>query len=330
MIRRIDLHIGDCRTASTALQTALVTGGVRGGIYPGRGLNHNELARALADGVPQKAHELLAAYAQEAEERGAQRIVLSAEHLEFVDPSEVAELLGDYEEVHIHALIRPHADAILSRYCEHIKLGDALGPLRKFTDRMIERRRLRYYERLERWKLAFGSRFHADVFDARGLGQLVEQLGGDAEKGLPRRNESLKLEELALLRWTHLRLKDLGIKRGDRGRFGRIMARALVQRKAPRGSDVYLPSGIAEIVRQEFLDDAKMLDADWFGGTRFVDAIKRAEINAIDRPLRLQAELYFRDEELSAAGEAAYAMSELPNSATRDEILDVIFVPNKA
>lgn len=330
MIRRIDLHIGDCRTATTALQTALVTGGVARGIYPGRGLNHNELARALADGVPQKARELLGLYGQEAEEKGAERVVLSAEHLEFADPLVVAELLSDVAEVHVHALIRPHADAILSRYCEHIKLGDALGPLRKFADRMIERRRLHYAKRLRQWKTVFGAGFHADVFGAEGLAQLVERLGGDATNGLPRRNESLKLEELAFLRWTHLRLKDFGVKRGERGRFGRIVARSLVQREGPRGNDVYLPAGIAALVQQEFSEDARVLDREWFGGGQFTDAIARAEANAIDRPLQLQAELYFSAAELEAAERAARAMAELAHSATRDEILDVIFVPNTA
>ena len=330
MIRRIDLHIGDCRTATTALQTALVTGGIAGGLYPGRGLNHNALAHALTEGTPQKARALVAAYLAEAEEKGAERLVLSAEHLEFAEPEAVAALFPKEVEVQVHALIRPHAGAILSRYCEHIKLGDALGPLRKFADRMIERRRLLYHERLGRWRAVFGAGLSVDAFDVDGLGRLVTRLGGDATKGLPRRNESLKLEELALLRWTHLRLKDLGIKRGERGRFGRIMARALVQRGGARGSDVYLPKGIAALVQSEFLEDAGLVDRHWIGGTGFVDAIARAEAAAIDRPLQLQAELYFSATELAAAEAAARAMSELAHSATRDEILEVIFVPNRA
>lgn len=326
MLRKIDLLIGDCRTGTTALQAAIVTGGLRDGLYPGRGLNHNEFARAVNDGVQQKAREVFETYLNEASEKGTERLVLSAEHLEFCDPQVVADLLSPVAEIQVYSVIRPHGSALLSRYCEHIKLGDALGPLRKFSDRMIERRRLLYAERLARWKSVFGGALNVSIYSEAALQDLLITLGGNGV--IPRKNESLFLEELAFLRWTHLRLKALGIKRGDRGRFGRILTQSLSQRSGREGTPVYLPLGIADLIQAEFSEDAAQLDQEWFGGETFSSALKSDRKSAVDRPLQLQAELYYSSSVLAEADRAAQAFAELPYSATRDDILEVMFLPN--
>jgi len=329
MIEQIDLHIGDCRTGTTALQSALVTGGVRGAIYPGRGLNHNEFARAILDNVPSKASAMLKDFATEARAKGVRRLVLSAEHLEFSNPEDVRQALVSEcpdAAIVVHMLVRTHADAVLSRYAEHIKLGDALGPLRKFSERMIDRRRLHYPERLERWGLVLGSGFKPAVFDEHAPQTLLQNLGGEA-KAMPVKNARLFIEELAYLRWTHLRLKELGVKRGERGRFGRILAHGLRTREARSGTDIYLPTGIAQLMHETFGHDAAALDQTWFEGNRFTSGLANAARGAIDRPLQLRADLYFSQDQLALADGMARDMSEMPHGASRDDILEVLAIP---
>ena len=158
MTRRLVLHIGDCKTGSTILQTMLARGdctpeGLRL-FSPGNGA-HGALARSLGDRkalYPARWNGI----ARRLAETDWDIAVLSSELFEFIKPAKVARAVDTHlaalaDEIEVVAYVRPHVGRVLSQFAENLKLGHDTGTLEEFVTRFLDRGRLHFADRLAAW-----------------------------------------------------------------------------------------------------------------------------------------------------------------------------------
>lgn len=290
MARRLILHVGDCKTGSTILQTMLARGdctaqGLRL-FSPGQGM-HGALARALGD-RPQLYPARWEGIARRLAEAEWDVAVLSSELFEFINPRKVARAVERHlapldVELTVLAYVRPHAGRVLSQFAENIKLGHDTGDFPDFLDRFIAAGRLRYADRLTGWRDAFGAALTVRPFERGHLvkGDVRHDFLHHMLKGAPYRltdsgqddNAALPLADLALLR--HLQRRFDGQPMDNRVTFGKQFGRLL--RASPGGSEkLRLSDGLYARLRDHCAADAAALDADWIGTPCFVPALDAA------------------------------------------------------
>lgn len=282
---RLVFHIGHHKTGSTSIQDAFATGEVkipgRRILYPSM-LNHNYLrihfdalineqkARKDQPGQPGFAGlaKLLAA-------GGIDDMVLSGEEFESTRPGQLHKILKQYllsyvDTYSIICYIRPHAGRLLSNYAEAMKTGRFDGSLEQYRERVARDNRLRYAQRVPRWAEHFGDAFHARIMAPGELyrDSVLEDFvrvafGADAENAVITKgkasNESLGLEDLALLRLFHRQLASREIP--IRHVFGWEIARLLGNESAPGPrTKLMMHRAVAEKVLRDYRDDARQMD----------------------------------------------------------------------
>lgn len=331
MSGRLVLHIGDYKTGSTAIQTMLAQGdcqpeGLRLFTYGATG-NHSGLARslnarkALYPGRWQVAERKLA-------EADWDVAVLSSELFEQSAPMDVATAIQTHfpqywEDLTVIAYIRPHFSRMLSQCAENLKLGYETGGFDSFLDRFRRVDRLRYFQRMERWRKAFGPRLIVRPFlrDRLAGGDVRRDFLDQALRGVPYRlsdrgpddNASLPLAELALMRRLQRRFhSDAAIHLDNRTAFGKQFGLLLRQFPAKRPeARLRLPLAWYEALREEFALDAQRMDAAWFAGPCLAPQIERAGSNVTKEAQSLKAETYFSEETLRQADIWADMMARL-------------------
>lgn len=317
MSRRLVLHIGDCKTGSTILQTMLARGDgqplSQTLFTPGQGV-HGALARGLGDrkslypdrwqGVARRLNNAQWDVA-----------VLSSELFEFIRPNAVARAvrnhLPDYaENTTVVAYVRPHIGRVLSQFAENLKLGHDTETLAAFVDRFVAAGRLQYAERLSRWKDAFGDRLVVRPFvrDRLQAGDVrhdfLTLLFGDGQYTLrdsgQDSNAALTVPDLAIMRLLQRRFAVAGdMPMDNRVAFGKRFGQLL--RYTPPGvatEKLRLPRAEYDRLKDACKQDAMRMDADWFGGPCFVPELERAGAETIDAPQSLEASDYHGPETL--------------------------------
>lgn len=280
--RKIVLHVGDMKTGSTSIQAALAGGSFpETGLslhYPGNKLNHNFLRQAMRT-MTDAPRPMVAELRNQMRTHSADVCVISAELLSLGEPEVIrhefeayfADLADDYEVLHY---IRPHIEAVVSRYSEAVKIGLSAGSLDAHIDAAIESDDYYHARRLDAWRGAFGARYHvrpmirselvrgdvvADFFEA-----LLGQLPANWETP-PSNNESLPAEALALLQQIQTSAQHLPqALRSPLGReFGRIYNETVGKRARSR---VQVSTEQAQRLAAAFTDDARELDLRHFPG----------------------------------------------------------------
>lgn len=326
MVRELIIHIGDCKTGSTAIQTCLASGGfeVPGGeiFYPTQ-FNHNPLAQSLSDQpamAPQRAflkarfREVARAMAQSDARWG----VISAELFEFVAPHRLAEELqrhmpGHAGRTRLIAYVRPHHSRIVSAYAERIKKTGGPPTMATFFDNRHKTGQLACFDRFSAWRSVFGTALRVKPFveDRLTGGDVVKDFlsfvsgSGDVKvHQTPRRNSSLSLRNLVMLRVAHQRLgahPDLNgpLLAQVRQQLGWHMAPYLSALE-PAGSErLLMPRRLAERVRAAYREDAAAMDEAFFRGRPLSDRLESAPEQASDRPQSLKPEDHFDAEEIA-------------------------------
>lgn len=303
MPRRLILHVGDCKTGSTLLQTMLARGdcapeGLRL-FSPGQGV-HGALARALGD-RPQLYPARWEGIARRLSEADWDVAVLSSELFEFINPRKVARAVETHlaplnAELQVIAYVRPHAGRVLSQFAENLKLGHDTGDFSEFLTRFIAAGRLNYAARLEAWRGAFGPAFTMRPFDRSELarGDLRHDFLSFALNGAPYAladsgqddNASLSLPDLALMR--HLQRRFAGMPLDNRVTFGKQFGRLLRARPQP-AEKLRLPRALYDQIAETARKDAATLDADWVKHPCFAPALERAAADWADTPQSLEA-----------------------------------------
>jgi hypothetical protein len=315
MVDEIVFHLGDCKTGTTSVQTVLARGawtlGGQAGsgiAYPAR-VNHIPLAKTLS--VPaEAAHEAerFGAVREAFEQSDAAHGIISAEHFEFVDPEAVARAIdrhfGAWQgRIRLVAYVRPHADRLVSTFAERSKKGLFMQPLAAMHNRLVDDRLLFYTPRFEKWRALFGEAFTLRPFlrDRLWQGDVVQDffhyvLGGDGfEITRPTdQNESLSVEDIAMMRAIHTRIRKRHPElRATQQSLGWYLSDLLGKTPHPEGTKPRLHRVLADQVVATYAEDAAALDAAFFDGTPMSDALARAPEKAIEAPQSFDAETYF-------------------------------------
>ncbi|SFH66736.1 hypothetical protein [Albimonas pacifica] len=319
MTDRLLIHLGDCKTGTTAIQNVLKQGAWSAEglswtypVDPDR-LHHCILASTLhkpklkASRAPiwGRVNRRLAA-------SDADLGILSGEWFEFVDPALMQRTLERFlpdlaPDARLIAYVRPHAERVLSSFQERTKLGQFKGSLDEFHDRVLGRGRFNYAPRLRRWREVFGDRYEVRPMIREVLkdGDVVHDFLDFATQGRPftvddgagggmQANESVSVQDLAWLRALH-RTRQLPQQ------VGRRAARALQSCGRP-GDKLRLDAGLLERVRAAYLEDARILDAEFFGGGGapgpMEAAFDRAAETALETPQDVSPERWYDAGEL--------------------------------
>lgn len=314
MTKQLFVHVGDCKTGSTTIQTMLAEQAyaidATRVCYPGPKLQAS-LARTLTSrrDVFEKRWSNLA---QKLAGEDWDVAVVSSELFEFVPPKALAQALESFlpeyaAAARIVAYIRPHAGRLVSQFAENLNLGHDTGDFQACYDRLVQQKRLEYAPRLERWRAVFGDRLTVRPFSRDQLA------GGDVRRDfltLMARgaavsldsaidtNDSLPLSDLALMR---LLQRDFiaaqGAGQPGQVAFGKNFARLLRARPTTRAPEkLRLPRGIHDDMIDRFGADAAEMDRVWCDAPCFVPALAAAGENTCDPAQSLEAGDHFDPE----------------------------------
>ncbi|GIT90464.1 hypothetical protein JANAI62_00540 [Jannaschia pagri] len=299
---KLIVHIGDCKSGSTAIQSVLQRGSYRY-IEPGapslryalggrrKGLNHHRLSNSLhLENHAKIKDEAWGRFAEEVAACKDDLIVISSERFEFCDPAIVANQLRKVLPEHIHrtmrviAYVRPHAQRLLSGYAQQVRQGLFEGSLEAFLDHVTDEARFAFAPRLERWQAAFGQALTLRVMDRTSLeGACVvhDFLAFCAEKRatprvdlIPTANTSLNPFGLATMRALSAELK-------RRNPAPNAERQALLQHLATQLEDtdgfgtgsLRVPARLADRVDAAFAEDAATCDRLFFDGTPLTQSL---------------------------------------------------------
>lgn len=311
------IHLGDRKTGSTAIQYALAAGAVRApGLRIGYAapINHIPLARSMIE--PAEARHRAARLARAlapARDGTADVTIVSAEDFEVVDPRVLRDALDRHApdlagRIRLIAYVRPHAERLLSSWAERVKQGHFLGTPAELFERSQKRSLLRYAPRFRLWRDTFGDAFtlRPMIRDRLKGRDVVADFADFALQGAPFRladppaaNESLTLQDLALMRALHLHFGP-EIVRGKASHAQRAagwaFARILASMPPPSGGTrPALDRALAGRVQAACAADAAALDADFFAGqgAPMTAALEAAMARAVAAPQSIRAEDHF-------------------------------------
>lgn len=312
---KLVFHLGDMKTGSTAIQTALSSKGWKCDsvklLYPaGSRVSHITFAQSLSGRVDaSRTAKLANAIADEiAAHPEADVAVISAEHFENVDPKALksaieAHFPGKLETARFIAYVRPHADRFPSTYAERVKTGMFVGTLEELYAVLHARENFVYTPRFTAWRETFGSAFELRpmIRDLLYRKDVVADFMSFALQSedftlseAPDANESLSLENLSIVREFHVKLND-GKNKGlpYQSTVGRALARRMNESAFREGTKVRIHRSLAEKVREQYAADAAALDAAFFTGTPMSDALKAAPGKAVAEAQSVRIEDHF-------------------------------------
>lgn len=315
------IHIGDHKAGSTSIQTACSSGRVRLKdhklFYPAS-LNHNYLRDAIMGkekaaartGKPGKPD--LEQLAKEIGGSDADCIVISGEAFEAVKPSMMKDVVDQYfrpvvDDVRIIAYVRPHAARFLSSYAEQTKIGQLQSDLNTHFQKTKASGRLLFSPRFEAWRNAFGDALivrpllRGALRDGDVVHDFIHSSFGDitfeVDDG-PKDNESLKLEDLMLVKLLQSRLSNArwGVRHG----FGWELARTLGGVPRPGGATkLELHKDLARKIADTYADDARQMDEIYFSGAPLLmGELDEAVALARDTPQSTDPTDYFSQDEV--------------------------------
>lgn len=309
MVERLIFHIGDRKSGTTSIQSALLRRiwecpTVRL-IYPAT-FNHTGLAKAFLPKErarkPEALENRFTRVAEDiAKDPDADVAVISAEAFEDTDPQDLTAAIATHmpqwaDRAEVIAYVRPHAERVVSSWAQQVKMGLTSGTLEEFHTGTLSRGRFFYAPRFGRWRDAFGDRFtlrpmvRSDLRKGDVVADFLHFALGGADytlQGEPLRNTALSLGDLALL---HRVQTGMG-PNPDRERIfhdiGDHLAAYLsgTPAKTPAGAGAArarMHRALAEQTAADYREDAQTLDAEFFDGTPMADALAAAVAAAPD------------------------------------------------
>ncbi len=333
---RVIFHLGDKKTGSTAIQTAIAakawTCDTVSLLYPGNDrVNHIALAKSLHRrlGARDTTRRHFSGVANEIRKHNPDVAVISAEDFEDVDPEilkeAVEKFMPEYAEgAQYMAYVRPHAERLASSYAERVKAGGVMETMDELYTRFHNTRMLVYRPRFERWRTAFGAAFvlrpmirellyQQDV--VQDFLQFALQTDDFSVIKVPNANESVSLENLAILHSLQQALRSDDTERNDvQPAFGRYVARYMNRSAFSKGTKVQFHRALAERMVADCMMDATKLDAGFFSGTPMADALRMAPSKAVDLPQSIALKDHYSDREQFLIGLWVHQISSFVRS----------------
>ena len=316
---KLVFHLGDMKTGSTAIQTALSSKGWKCDsvklLYPvGSRVSHITFAQSLSGRVDgSRTAKLARSIANEINRNpDADVAVISAEHFESVDPKVLKQTIETYfpgalETARFIAYVRPHADRFPSTYAERVKTGMYVGTLEELHAVLHARESFVYTPRFTAWRETFGSAFELrpmirDLLYRKDVVADFMSFALQTEdftlSDTPDANESLSLENLSIVREFHVKVNE-GKNKGlpYQSTIGRALARRMNESAYREGTKVRIHRSLAETVREQYAADAAALDAAFFSGTPMSDALNAAPGKAVAEAQSVRIEDHFSTRE---------------------------------
>lgn len=323
---RLVLHLGDHKTGSTSIQSALAAGLVHAEglrlcypLGPARRPHHNHLVRAMRSVRYNPAREIeIVEYAAEIRAAGADVTILSAESFEAIRPGIVRRMLDKHlpefsGRTSLVVYLRPHAERLVSSFAEQVKQGFFHGDLEAFLAAAREDGWLSYAPRLRRWRDVFGDALTVRPMIRSRLkdGDVVADFLACALPGhqvtrpdMDPQNAKAGIAHLAVL----LALQAAVAPLRGRGRgsdepmkvLGWRAARMLADDPAP-GPAPALHRALAETMVAAYAEDAAAVDAEFLGGEPVMSAaLAGAPARAVPEAQSLRLEDHFSPQTVAA------------------------------
>ncbi|NRB19375.1 MAG: hypothetical protein HRU33_17840 [Rhodobacteraceae bacterium] len=335
MINELIIHLGDTKTGSTSIQSALASNICKASgvsfTYPTR-FNHNGLAATLFR--KRRFEDRAAAFKKiyvAFQKSDADYGIISAEHFQMVDPNELHQAIETYwpdlaDRVRLVAYVRPHADKFLSSFSEHVKLGAMKTTVEEAFLAATNTGRFDYTPRFEAWREVFGDRFElrpfvrAQLFRSDVVADFFKFVlqAETFELGtIVSANTSLTVSQLSLLREVHIRVnKGLRPRNGPRVKdaqsaLGRIVAEHLQSNGLGKNSKTLrIPTVLADQFIERYAVDAAALDEIFFEGSPMSDAMEKIHLKATTDDQSLNAADHFTADVISSVHVFADLMAE--------------------
>lgn len=318
MVRQLFLHVGDCKTGSTILQTMLAQGDCTPQrtrlFYPGQGA-HGQLARSLGDRRKDLYPARWNGIARRLGGTDWDVAVLSSELFEFISPDRVAEAVRVHlpehaDSLRVIAYVRPHASRFVSQFAENLKLGHSTGNLEEFHDRFVPAGRLDYATRLGKWRDRFGDRLivrpflRARLRDGDVRRDFLSLILGGEEYTLRDSgqddNAALPVADLALMRMLQRRFHDLTeVDVEARVAFGKHFGRLLRDLPSTLPAEkLRLSHSIYARLLETCRSDAEQVDSEWFDTPCFLPELEKAAADVAETAQSLEPADYHGPETL--------------------------------
>jgi hypothetical protein len=308
MPEELIIHLGDCKSGSTSIQTILFrkawTSQNHTIAYP-EGFNHIKLAKSLYQRNTLSAQpKIYKKIRKSILASDASTAILSGEAFEYVDPQLVEYAINTYlpefkNSVRLISYFRPHAARLLASYSERVKKGGFIGSLEEFIDLFDQKKILAYAPRIRRWKNIFGDRYEARPMIPSVLksNDVVHDffsfaLGDDDFEftETTRHNESVSLQDLSVFRYIHQKLSDLDPQKvliDQRKRFGSHLSMIMADIPLQNPLKLQLHKSLAQKVIDIYSDDAKKIDEKYFHAPLMQSALESAFDKALEAPQSL-------------------------------------------
>jgi len=315
---RLVIHIGDIKTGSTSIQNALRLQEARvpETLFFGVPANHNLLASCLTDPLQmEQADEIYALLGRTLSTMTAQTGVISAEMLEFVDPTVFRAMLtkhfaGLASRLSIIAYVRPHGERVLSGFTEETKKGDFTGSLDAYCAKQLAKGTLLYKKRFDAWRATFHDKLQIRAFVPSALvhNDVVSDFFANAlNLNVPANappehaNTRLSVENLSLLRHLHITWRNWSETPAVPGAdaFGWHVAPLLGRDISFGNTPVAVHADLAEQITQTCREDAIAMDDAYFRHAPMTEALNQFRQDAIDRPQSFDVETYFNREQIA-------------------------------
>lgn len=315
MVKELIIHLGDCKTGSTAIQSCLLDNAYKLSnatiCYPPR-FNNNPLAWTLSTLPNRSEHrnhreERFKRFGDRLDESDADFGVISAEDFEFVRPEELKEALDEFwpqyeNRTRFVSYVRPHTGRLLSGFAEDLKQTGNDGDLLSFFHHRLMGGHFDYAPRFLGWREVFGDAFTLRPFvrDQFFGGDVVKDFlffvtgDKDLEVGsVAVSNTSLSLRSLMMFKVLHKRLSERAVVQPDRLRWfkqvvGWQMAPHIAANEGQGLEKLRLTTQTAEEVLAVCAADAKSLDETFFGGESVIEkSLEEAPRGGTDSPQSL-------------------------------------------
>jgi len=176
-----------------------------------------------------------------------------------------AHMPGLKSRIRLIAYVRPHAERLLAGFAERTKLGTFGGTLEELHLAFSETGILDYARRFRKWREVFGDAFTLRPMIARELTNndvvhdflnFVAQGGEFSISGSTRVNESLSLEDLAVLRLVHARIREGNPDlRTEQKSLGFSIAKLLIANAGAYGFAMANRYNLRELPQEEIIND---------------------------------------------------------------------------
>lgn len=287
---RLIWHIGDHKTGSTAIQEALHAVAGPELTFVTHRFNHTWLAQRLHKGADNRKVMLGFARLERRLARAETPVaVVSAEEFEHVPPAVLRHAIERYlpayaDRVEVIAYVRPHLDAVRSRYCERVKLGTFFGGPARMALALRRQKVMPYAPRFSAWARVFPGAFTlrpmvrealegrdvvTDFFAQTGLAALSPPRGMLV-------NPALSVEDLAAVQAAQRSLLRAGAAEGLRAGIGRALGRTLTDDPVPGHHPVRLSPALARWLARAWRADAAALDKAFFADDVMQRCLARA------------------------------------------------------